>query len=144
MGLQWIRVTLRGYGGESSCDDFFSIFGTAVPPDFRAEPSRHNPYLLSWGAALLELFSVDMNELQTFPEPTEVFSERTRQGFERAAEWLHRCATAGLDEWKMEGMKTDVFIGGWLLNEQFDLEIPANFLLECGRLGMAITICTND
>jgi hypothetical protein len=37
-----------------------------------------------------------------------------------------------------------VFFGGWLDGEQFDLDLPAEFLLACGRAGLPISICTND
>jgi hypothetical protein len=41
-------------------------------------------------------------------------------------------------------LEADNFIGGWLLNEQFDLALPAPFLIACGRAGLPLRICTND
>jgi hypothetical protein len=35
-------------------------------------------------------------------------------------------------------------MGGWLSNEQFEIMLPAAFLLACGRSGLPIHICTND
>jgi hypothetical protein len=48
------------------------------------------------------------------------------------------------DRWRGQGRKADIFIGGWLANEQFDLGLPAAFLLARGRADLPIRICTND
>jgi hypothetical protein len=48
------------------------------------------------------------------------------------------------DQWRQSGRKADVFIGGWLLNEQIDIVLPAPFLMACGRSGLPIHIFTND
>jgi hypothetical protein len=140
IGLQQVFVSLRGYGGEApSGDTFFSLLGVQPHPDATFYPSES-----AWQAARILLFSVDMRELGDFQEPTEEFAARVAAGFAQAATWLRECQTNSLDHWKRLGKKADVFVGGWLVNEQFDLELPPEFLKECGRLGLPISICTND
>jgi hypothetical protein len=85
-----------------------------------------------------------MRDLHGVPEPSEEFIARVERGFQEAAGWLRRCPAGGLERWRASGKTADVFIDGWLANEQLDLHLPAEFLLECGRLGLPIRICTND
>jgi hypothetical protein len=140
IGLRWIRVTLRGYGGEPPTGhSFFSRLGTEHPAELTLSPSARH-----WQAARVEMFTVDMHELQGLAEPYEEFSARVRQGFLRAATWLNSCEPSGIEQWREEGRKADIFVGGWLANEQLDLEFPAEFLVACGRLGLSIQTCTND
>ena len=54
-----------------------------------------------------------------------------------------RRATAASWE-SLSFMPADVFIGGWMNCDQFDLTLPPEFLLACGRLGLPIDIYTND
>jgi hypothetical protein len=140
IGLRQILVSLRGYGGEAASGDaFFSLLGLKRQPELRLYPS-----VSPWEAARVLLFSVDMEELREFPEPTEEFALRIAQGFRRAAKCLQNCPTTGLEEWRKMEKNADIFIGGWLVNKQIDLEIPPEFLQECGRLTLPIMICTND
>jgi hypothetical protein len=147
MGLQYLRVSLRGYGGEAPTGGRFftlfepepSLFGPEPWPGLRLLPSES-----AWQAALIELFAVDMRELSGFAEPSEEFAARTERGFVRAARWMSALGRRGLDGWRAEGRQADIAVSGWLANEQLDLHIPAEFLRECGRLDLPIRICTND
>ena len=86
-----------------------------------------------------------MADLQGCEEPSEEFAARIEQGFLRAAEWLDARSAGGFRMWRRESGRTaDVFIGGWLSNEQFDMVLPPPFLLACGKAGLPIHICTND
>jgi hypothetical protein len=147
IGLQYIRVCLRGEAGEAPTGDRFlgvfepepSLFEAGPTPEYRFFPSQS-----AWQAALIELVVVDMRELSGFKEPSEEFAARVERGFTQAAEWLSRVGTGGLARWRAEGRQADISVGGWLANEQLDLCFPAAFLRECGRLGLPIRICTND
>jgi len=140
IGLQHIQVSLRGYGGETpSGSTFFSSLGVDPPSGSLLSPSQS-----AWQSARVELFSLSMKEVEGAAEPSEEFAARTQQSFGRAAAFLAKCKVEGLERWRLSGKTADVFIGGWLTNEQFDLVIPAQFLSECGRLQLPIQICTND
>jgi hypothetical protein len=140
IGLQEIHASLRGGGdAEPSGDAFFRMLGLAD-----LDPLRLSPSDSAWRAALVELFAVAMSDVTDAPEPSEAFAERVQQGFDQAAAVLAECKREGLDEWRGSGKEADVFIGGWLANEQLDLKLPAAFLAQCTRLGLSISICTND
>lgn len=138
MGLRWVRVSLRGYSGETPTGaEFFNLL--AMEPERRFSPSES-----PWGSSNIELFSVDIADLQGYDEPSEEFAERIEQGFLRATDWLASRPAGVFDRWRESGRKADIFIGGWLSNEQFDLVLPASFLMICGKAGLPIQICTND
>jgi hypothetical protein len=42
------------------------------------------------------------------------------------------------------GFVTDVFGGAWIDSDQIDLDLPPEFLSECGRHGLTISLITND
>ena len=140
IGLQAIHVTLRGGGGpEPTGDAFFRLLGLTNATGLRLHASDS-----TWRWATAQLFAVNMDDVKDAEEPTEAFAERVQEGFDSAALLLVRCKIQGLAEWRARGKEADVFVGGWLANEQFDLKIPAPFLVQCARLGLSISICTND
>jgi hypothetical protein len=140
IGLQWVHVLLRGYGGKTPTRSrFFDLLGVEPNSPLRVSPSQS-----PWQAATIELFAVSMKDLQTSAEPTEEFAAHTEEGFQQAAAWLQSLPVTAFERWRALRMKADIFIGGWLANEQLDLHLPVEFLLECGRLGLSIKICTND
>lgn len=140
MGLQWIQASLRGYGGETPTGTaFFDLIGLESDLSTRATASTS-----PWQSANVGLFCVDMADLQEYEEPSEEFAIRVEQGFLDAAEWLVARPVGAFDDWRDAGRKADVFIGGWLLNEQFDLVLPPQFLMACGAAELPIQICTND
>jgi hypothetical protein len=140
VAVEWIRFSLRGWGGpETSGTQFFELVGWAPAAGFEARPSNS-----PWQTALVHLFALSIGECQHGTERYEEFAARTTSGLKRAAEWLNSLSPAGFGEWRALGMAADIFIGGWMNCDQFDLTLPPEFLLACGRLGLPITICTND
>jgi hypothetical protein len=140
VGLRWVRATLRGYGGEVATGAAFLDL-LALDPEWltRARPSES-----AWQSASVELFAVGMADLQAYHEPFEEFAARVERGFLRAAEWLDSRPPGVFDHWRGQGRKADIFIGGWLATEQFDLRLPALFLMACGQANLPLHICTND
>lgn len=147
IGFRDIRVCLRGYGDEAPTGERFfavvaperSLFEAEELPELQFFPS-----LSAWRAAMIVLFVVDMREFVAFAAPSEEFVARVEKGFIRAAAWLSRVGIDGLAGWRADGQQADISVSGWLANEQMDLCFPAEFLRECGRLGLPIRICTND
>ncbi len=75
---------------------------------------------------------------------TEAFAAAVRDGLIRAAAWLARQSAGVFEELRAAGRMTDIFVGGWMTDDQFDLDLPPEFLAACGALGLTISICTND
>jgi hypothetical protein len=140
VGLRWLRASLRGYGGEAPTGTTFLDL-LALDPEW---VTRARPSVTAWQSASVELFAVDMADLQAYPEPFEEFAARVERGFLRAAEWLDSRPSEAFDRWRGQGRKADIFVGGWLANEQLDLLLPAPFLMACGRAKLPVHICTND
>jgi hypothetical protein len=90
------------------------------------------------------LLELAMNELEECREPFEEFAARLRDGFLGAAERLGSLPPGAFEEWRALGRRADIFVGGWLDDQQFDLDLPSEFLLACGRLGLVVSICTNE
>ena len=140
MGLEWIRVSLQGYGGpEPSGTVFFDQIGIRPSDGFPTSASDSE-----WEAARVLLVNLTMDECRDAPEPTEAFVARLDAGLRRAGEWLLSRPIGVLERWQSSNRKADVFVAGWLDGEQLDLAFPAVFLLACGQAGLPIVICTND
>src|SRR5262245_29176804 len=105
IGFQWIRVSLRAYGGEAPTGNaFFLLLGVEPFEEFRVCSSES-----AWQAARLELFSVDIRDLEDQPLPYEEFAAQVEKGFKRVARWLANCQLTGLDQWRASGKAADVF-----------------------------------
>lgn len=136
IGLQAINVSVRGFSSERAAmgEAFFRALELPHDAALALVPSDE-----AFRAARAVFFDAAADEASG-----ESFGDRVRAGFERAAALLQRCSAEGLDAWRAAGREADVFVDGWLANEQFDLSLPASFLSQCGRLGLPIRICTND
>jgi hypothetical protein len=140
MAVEHIHFDLRGWGGaEPMGTRFFELIGFNANTGFTAYPSDS-----LWRAARIVLFGLEISECEPGTERYQEFSRRIEAGLQHAARWLASLTASAFDEWRGLGKKADVFIGGWMNNDQFDLTLPPQFLAECGRLGLPITICTND
>jgi hypothetical protein len=140
MGLDWVRFSLRGYGGAKPTGTaFFELVGVKPRDRFELTPSDE-----PWQAAVIDLLTVDSAECQAAEEPAEEFARRVNVGLKRVAKWLAARSPRAFTKWRTGRKKADVFVGGWITSDQLELTFPAEFLLACGRLGLPIEICTND
>jgi hypothetical protein len=81
IGLQWMLASLRGYGGEAPSGTAF-LDALELDPD---EMQRATPSATAWQSASVELFTVDIADLQGYEEPSEEFAVRVERGFVLAA-----------------------------------------------------------
>lgn len=140
MAVEVLNVSLRGWGGsEATGSLFFDLIGLQ-PESGYTSYSSDSPYK----AARIVLVSVSLAECAPGPERHQEFATKVGVGLKHAADWLASLVPTRFDEWRARGMVADVFIGGWMNSDQFDLKLPPDFLLACGRLGLPIEICTND
>lgn len=140
MTLEWVEVSLSGYGGmEPTGTAFFEMLGLEPDNGFVENPSDS-----AWKSANLVLLEVQLDELKAFEEPSEEFAARVDAGLKKAAKWIMSRHRDAFDRWRALGYKAHIFIGGWVTDDQFDLDLPPEFLLACGQAGLPIQICTND
>jgi hypothetical protein len=140
MGLEWIRASLRGMAGERATGTLlFELLALAPGDGFETSPSDS-----AWKAARIVLMEVAREDVGDSEELAEAFAARIREGLLRAGQWIASRPADAFDRCRAEGFRLDVFFGGWLDGEQFDLDLPAEFLLACGKAGLPISICTND
>src|SRR4051812_15641634 len=75
---------------------------------------------------------------------SEAFAGALHDGLVSAAAWLARQHGTVFKELRAAGRVTDVFVDGWMTQSQFNLELPPEFLIACGALGLTLSVCTND
>src|SRR5262249_20333893 len=56
------------------------------------------------------------------------FAAAVRDGVVRAAPWLARQPASVFEELRSAGRGTEVFVGGWVTDDQFDLDVRPEFL----------------
>jgi hypothetical protein len=140
MAAEWIQVSLRGWAsGRSVAGDFFGLLGLEASDGFRteagAEPGR---------SSLVYFVDEEMAAHSSEVEPSDSFAKAVDAALLRAARWLGSRPPEALESCRARGINLDVFVGSWIDQDQFDLDLPFQFLLECGRAGLGITIVTND
>ena len=102
------------------------------------------------GCSRVQLLSVvtgDFSYIDTSNDAgarSEAMAKTVQDGLVTAAAWLDRQPREVFDELRASGRTTDVSVSGWITDDQFDLELPPEFLQACGRLGLSVSICTND
>jgi hypothetical protein len=72
------------------------------------------------------------------------FATAVQAGLVRAAKWLAQQPPAVFEQLRADGRVTDLFVGGWIEQDQFELDLPPEILQACGTLGLTVSICTND
>jgi hypothetical protein len=75
---------------------------------------------------------------------SEAFAGAVHDGLVRAAKWLAQQQPDVFARLRADGRATDLFVGGWIEQDQFDLDFPPDILQACGALGLTVSICTND
>jgi hypothetical protein len=79
----------------------------------------------------LSVSMADFAEVDTTEDAgaqSEAFAAAIREGLIRAGEWLSRQPVQLFEELRAAGCVTDVFVGGWMTDDQFDLDLPPQFL----------------
>jgi hypothetical protein len=142
--VETIRVVLRAWSYDPYLHsaEFPHQLDIAAGDDAVVESGPGSPRV-----TLLELSMEDFAGVDTTDDAgaqTEAFAAAVREGLLRAAEWLSRQPAGLFRDLRAAGWYTDVFIGGWIVDDQFDLDLPPEFLHACGALSLTVSICTND
>ena len=140
MAVETIEICLRAWAtGEITGANFFHALGLTPDDEWESSAGTNESQ-----TALIYFVNEEFASYQDSPEPEEAFSSMIEERLLRAAEWLLSREVHAFERCRESGLKTDVFIGGWIDQDQFDLSLPASFLFACGRAGLPIEIVTND
>jgi hypothetical protein len=140
MALETIRICLRAWAeGEITGTNFFKMLGLTTDDGWQSVAGTEISQ-----AALIYFVEEEIASYQDLPEPSESLSSNIEQQLLKAAEWLLSREPDVFECCRESGLRTDIFIGGWIDQNQIDLSLPATFLLACGRAGLSIEVVTND
>lgn len=143
--VEWLQFTLRAWdrGGTAvRAADFLARLIVDAGDTVRIEDGPGVPRVRLLSLSMEDFADVDTSE--DAGAQSEAFAGALREGLLSAAEWLTRQPATVFKELRAAGRVTDVFVGGWVTQDQFDLELPPEFLQACGALGLTLSVCTND
>ena len=140
MALETLQICLRAWAyGKITGANFFTMLGHTSDDEWQAVAGE-----IPSQTALIYFVDDQIFTYRDSPEPWELFNAEIEQRLLRAAAWLDSRGADVFERCRAAGLTTDVFIGGWIDQDQLDLHLPAPFLLACGRAGLSIDITTND
>ncbi|MEP7220631.1 MAG: hypothetical protein ABI876_17020 [Bacteroidota bacterium] len=143
MSVESVSIALRGWASDGRIvagDDFLLPLNARLdPPVVRIDESAG-----VWRSVVVSFLDNELAQFGHYEEPTEAFAEAVSEAFGRFAVWLSDRDPAVFDELRSQGITIDVSVSCWIEESQFSILIPPLFLLECGKRGLAIDICTND
>jgi len=151
MSVQSINLALRGWFSDGRIvrkEDFLLPLGVEpVSPVISIHESDRQ-----WAATLVYFLDITKKGFgqeggrdgEAEIEAIETFFQDIDREFIGFAAWLSERDSSIFDELRERGIIFDVFIGAWLEDSQFDLSLPPALLLECGKRGLKIEVCTND
>jgi hypothetical protein len=143
--VEWLNVSLRAWDpGDRDIKpaEFLDRLLIAPGDPVARVEGPGNPRVLLASVAREDFAHVDVTT--DAGARSEAFAAAVHDELVLAAEWLARQPPPLFAELRAAGRRTDVFVGGWIDQDQFDLEFPPEFLQACGALGLTISICTND
>ena len=143
MGVSWLSVNVRAWHPDGKRVPDAAFIRRLCPKPAAAVVETHKSRG-EWEAARIKLVSVGIDAFAHADEPTEAFAAAVREQLLRAADWLAGLPAPVFNELRRDGFKTDVFIGSWIDQDQFELKLPPEFVAACGRVGLGLSLLTND
>ena len=92
----------------------------------------------------VDLMSIEIGEFVEAYEPTEAFVAELESRLTNVAHWLEKQPAALFQSLRGKGFFTNLIFTGWIDCDQLDLDLPSPLLFACGKLGLKISIITND
>lgn len=92
----------------------------------------------------VDVTAIEIGEFSDAKEPREAFVEELENRLTRAADWLGKQPPEVFATLRESGFYTDLLFTGWIDCDQLDLDLPPVLLEACGKLGLKISIITND
>jgi hypothetical protein len=140
MAAEWIQVALRGWAfNRCAGGEFLENLSFAAEDGFRLEAATKPGQ-----ATLIWFVDEELAAHSAAADPYKEFAAAVERALLKAAAWIGQRRQGAFDGCRSVGIIADVFIGSWINQDQFDLDLPAPFLLACGQAGLSISIVTND
>jgi hypothetical protein len=101
----------------------------------------------AWSSGLVQFPIVRLSECQSAGDAVEAADEffaRVQRVLRGAAGFLNRRETAVFEGMRAKGLSVCVFVDLRMDQDQFDFELPAEFVRACGRQGLGISLTSND
>jgi hypothetical protein len=117
-------------------DDSVFLDALAITPEDRIEATD--------GPRFVQFPIIRLSQCQGAAEPSEEFDARTRQVLLLAAEFLNRREPKVLERIRTAGMRVRIFVDLRMDQDQFEFDLPAEFVRACGRHGLGIFVMSND
>lgn len=138
LGVHNLSLTLqvwRYVGDPPLPDEFLSqlVFDSDDTAQIQENPSPR-----------VDLMSIEIGEFADAYEPTEAFVAELESRLTNIAYWLEKQPVALFQSLRKNGFFTNLLFTGWIDCDQLDLDLPPPLLFACGRLGLKISIITND
>jgi hypothetical protein len=143
--LEWVTFTLRAWAQEGSDvqpSEFVERLVIVPRDSIVVEETVGVARVRLLGIATSDFAHVDTTE--DAGAQSEAFAKAIQAGLVRAAEWLSLQSPELFLELRASRRFTDIFVSGWISGDQFDLDLPPEFLQASGTLGLTVSICTND
>jgi hypothetical protein len=139
MAVETISVALRAWHAEGKRVPAAAFVAKMVIA--RGDPVKKGK---GTGEPCFDLLSLAAEDFVKEEEPSEAFAAALREGLNSAARWLAKQSPSVFQALREAGFVTDIFIGAWIDLDQLDLDLPPDFLVQCGRHGLTVSIITND
>jgi len=143
--IEWLQFTLRAWdrrGDPIRRAEFLDLLSIVSGDPVSVEDGPGIPRV-----RLLSVTKEDFAHVDTSADAgarSEAFAAAVHDGLVQAAGWLALQPARVFEALRAVGRVTDVFVGGWITQDQFELELPPEFLRACGALGLSLSVCTND
>ncbi len=142
MAVAWLTVDLRVWHSDGEQVPDRAFLGK-LKPVARIAVKKHRSRE-AWESARVTLVSVQADKFDTKDEPSEAFAAAVRKKLLNAAKWLDGQPSALFAGLLDAGYEADVFIESWIDQDQFEVELPPKFIAACGRVGLGVSLLTND
>jgi hypothetical protein len=138
MAVEHFSVTLqvwRYQGGPPNPTEFLK--------QLQIDPTDHVKARMDPNSRV-DLLLIERSEFADAEEPSEAFVEELESRLTKIAQWLNKQRAGLFSELRESGFYTEILFSAWIDCDQMDLDLPVPFLEACSRLGLKISIITND
>ena len=95
-------------------------------------------------AAGVILFYHNVDDFAQHENPSQALADAIAGSLRDAAAFLSSISDLSVRQLTQSGFPLDIFFDAWIELDQFDLDLPVEFLAELARLCLRLRIITND